>query len=117
MPKNQSPKAGRAGSRTKGGSVTLRFLVFGVLSLATMIPLLLFWAWPHSKALQNELDAVSDRKKLKRLVCYPKGVTLQDGKDAFIAWAAENSGNKKLMSEVPVVGLVRSLAGKYPCKG
>ena len=41
--------------------MTLRFLVFGVLSLATMIPLLLFWAWPHSKALQNELDAVSDR--------------------------------------------------------
>jgi len=44
--------------------LTLRFLVFGVLSLATMIPLLLFWAWPHSKALQNEMDAVADRNLL-----------------------------------------------------
>ena len=41
--------------------MTLRILVFGVLSLVTMIPLFLFWAWPHSKALQNEIDAVSDR--------------------------------------------------------
>ena len=45
----------------KGGSVTLRLLVFGVMTLVTMIPLFLFWAWPHSRALQDEMDAVSDR--------------------------------------------------------
>ena len=41
--------------------MTLRFLVFGALSLATMIPLVLFWAWPHSRAMQDEMDAVVDR--------------------------------------------------------
>ena len=62
-------------------------------------------------------DAVSDRKNLKRLICYPKGATLQDGKNAFLTWAAKNSADKNLMDEVPVVGLVRSLADEYPCKG
>ena len=61
-------------------------------------------------------DAVSEREKMKRLICYPKGATLQDGKDAFVAWAAEHAGDKKMMKEVPVVGLVRALADKYPCK-
>ena len=61
-------------------------------------------------------DAVSDRKNMKRLICYPKSATIQDGKDAFIAWARKNAGNKKRMGEVPVVGLVRALADKFPCK-
>ena len=62
-------------------------------------------------------DAVSDRKQLKRLVCYPKSATIQDGKDAFLAWAKKNASDRKLMKETPVVGLVRALAEKYPCKG
>ena len=62
-------------------------------------------------------DAVSDRKNLKRLVCYPKSATIQDGKDAFLAWAKKNAGNKKLQKEIPVIGLVRALATRYPCKG
>jgi hypothetical protein len=61
-------------------------------------------------------DAVSDRKHLKRLVCYPQGATIGDGRTAFLAWAKENPGNAKLMDEVPVVGLVRALAKAYPCK-
>ncbi len=61
-------------------------------------------------------DAVSDRKKMKRLVCYPSTATIADGRQAFLAWAEANSGNKSLMGEVPVVGLVRALAAKYPCK-
>lgn len=61
-------------------------------------------------------DAISDRKNLPRLICYPKDATVQDGKDAFLAWAGKNAGNKKLMGELPVVGLVRSLGKKYPCK-
>ena len=62
-------------------------------------------------------DAVSDRKNLKRLICYPKHATIQDGKDAFVAWAKKNLGEKNRRKEIPVVGLVKALAAKYPCKG
>ena len=62
-------------------------------------------------------DEVSGRKKLPRLICYHKDATIQDGANAFLAWAGKNARDKKLMGEVPVVGLVRSLAKKYPCKG
>lgn len=62
-------------------------------------------------------DQVSDRKKMKRLVCYPATATIEDGKGAFIAWAKAHAGDKKLMGEQPVVGLVRALMAKYPCKG
>jgi hypothetical protein len=47
-------------------------------------------------------DAVSDRKQLKRLICYPQG--------------AKNAGDAKRMTEMPVVGLVRALSKSYPCK-
>lgn len=62
-------------------------------------------------------DEVTGRKHLKRLVCYPKTATIADGKAAFLAWSKAKAGDKKLMAEQPVVGLVRSLAAKYPCKG
>lgn len=62
-------------------------------------------------------DEISNRKNLKRLICYPKGATIADGRAAFVAWAEKNAKDKKLMQERPVVGLVRSLADKYPCKG
>lgn len=61
-------------------------------------------------------DAVTDRKKLKRLICYPKTATVGDGTVAFVAWASKNAKDKKLMDEMPVIGLVRALADKYPCK-
>ena len=60
-------------------------------------------------------DAVTDRKQLKRLICYPTTATIADGRAAFVAWAKRNAGNTTLMDEVPVVGLVRALAEKYPC--
>jgi hypothetical protein len=62
-------------------------------------------------------DEVTDRKKLKRLVCYPATATIEDGKGAFLAWAKTHAGDAKRMGEQPVVGLMRSLAKKYPCKG
>jgi hypothetical protein len=62
-------------------------------------------------------DEVSNRKKMKRLVCYPSSATIEDGKAAFVAWAAANASNQKLMNEVPVIGLMRSLNAKVPCKG
>lgn len=61
-------------------------------------------------------DAVADRKNLKRLICYPQGATIADGRAAFVAWAKEHVSDKGLMNEVPVVGLVRALAKKYPCR-
>ena len=61
-------------------------------------------------------DAVSDRKHLKRLICYPQTATVRDGQMAFVAWAKERLGDQRLMDELPVVGLVRALAEKYPCK-
>ena len=61
-------------------------------------------------------DAVTERKNLKRLICYPKSATVADGRAAFIAWAEKNAKDQKLMQELPVVGLVRALAEKYPCK-
>jgi hypothetical protein len=61
-------------------------------------------------------DEVSDRKHLKRLICYPSTATVEEGRQIFVGWATKNARNKKLMGEVPVVGLVRSLAARYPCK-
>ena len=60
-------------------------------------------------------DAVTDRKQLKRLICYPTTATVADGRAAFVAWATRNAGNATLMGELPVIGLVRALAEKYPC--
>jgi len=61
-------------------------------------------------------DEVAKRKKLKRLICYPKGATVADGRAVFVAWAKGHANDKKLMDELPVIGLVRALADKYPCK-
>jgi hypothetical protein len=61
-------------------------------------------------------DAVADRRQLKRLICYPATATISDGRAAFVAWAERNAGDNALMNELPVVGLVRALAAKYPCK-
>jgi hypothetical protein len=61
-------------------------------------------------------DAVSDRKKMKRLICYPQTATIADGRTAFLDWAGRNAGNTELMGERPVKGLVRALAEAFPCK-
>lgn len=61
-------------------------------------------------------DQVTDRKKLKPLICAPKTATTEEGRIAFLAWAEKKASDKKLMGEQPVVSLVRALAAKYPCK-
>lgn len=61
-------------------------------------------------------DAVSDRKKMKRLVCYPETATIADGRRAFLSWAEANKDNAERMGELPVVGLMRALAARYPCR-
>ncbi|WP_295447275.1 Rap1a/Tai family immunity protein [uncultured Thiodictyon sp.] len=62
-------------------------------------------------------DLVSKPGKLPRLVCYPPTATIEDGVGAFSNWAAAHAGDSKLLGEPPVVGLMRALAAKYPCKG
>lgn len=60
-------------------------------------------------------DGISDKKNLKRLICYPETTTISDGKTAFVAWGEANLNNTKEMNEIPVVGLVHALSAKYPC--
>ncbi len=60
-------------------------------------------------------DAVTERKDLKRLVCYPPTATIEDARQAFVHWAEVHIEDGNLMSEAPVVGLMRALAQHYPC--
>jgi hypothetical protein len=60
-------------------------------------------------------DAVSDRKSLKRLICYPAGTSIEDGRQALLSWASVNASDAELMGELPIVGLVRALADAYRC--
>ena len=68
------------------------------------------------KATVEYHDLVSNQKQLKRLICYPQGTTIADGRTAFLASAQKNAGDAKRMAEMPVVGLVRALSKAYPCK-
>lgn len=60
-------------------------------------------------------DGICDGKHLKRVICYSQGVTVADGSAAFVAWTKKNMNNTELMSELPVIGLVKALKEKYPC--
>jgi hypothetical protein len=60
-------------------------------------------------------DGVSDEKHMKRIICYPQGATIADGDAAFVAWAEKNMNYAQLMSDWPVLGLVKALKEKYPC--
>jgi hypothetical protein len=61
-------------------------------------------------------DAVVKRRNLKRLICYPSTATRDQGIQAFNDWAASHQNDQKFMSDPPVVGAVRGLAAKWPCK-
>jgi hypothetical protein len=61
-------------------------------------------------------DAVTDRENLKRLICYPQGVTRDDGVRAFNEWASSHQTDQKFMNDPPVFGAVRGLASRWPCK-
>jgi hypothetical protein len=43
-------------------------------------------------------------------------ITVAVSRVAFVVWAGRHASDTKPMNEVPVVGLVRALAEKYPCK-
>ncbi len=61
-------------------------------------------------------DAVSNGKSFKRRICYPPTATLEDARIAFVAWAKANARSKVLMKKMAVMGVVRALEDKYPCK-
>ena len=61
-------------------------------------------------------DAVSDRKKMKPLICYPQGTTVEQARETFLAWGRKNAGDARRMKEPPVVAVVRALAEAHPCK-
>jgi hypothetical protein len=61
-------------------------------------------------------DAISDRRHLKRLICYPSTATRDQGIQAFITWASAHQQNQKFMGDPAVYGAVRALAAKWPCK-
>jgi hypothetical protein len=61
-------------------------------------------------------DQISDRRAMKRLICYPSNTTIRDGTRAFSTWAANNANDRSVMSEIPVLGVVRALSEGYPCK-
>jgi hypothetical protein len=61
-------------------------------------------------------DSVSGKRQMKPLVCYPSGTNIADGRSTFVSWAEANQNNQRLMGELPVVGVVRALAAKYPCR-
>jgi hypothetical protein len=61
-------------------------------------------------------DAVSDRKKMKPLICYPRGTTVEQARETFLAWGKKNAGDDRRMKELPVVAVVRALSEAHPCK-
>lgn len=60
-------------------------------------------------------DGVSDRKHLKRLICYPDTAVLEDGRQVFVAWARAHASDTNLMNELSVIGLVRALSEEFAC--
>ena len=61
-------------------------------------------------------DAISDQKHLQRLICYPQTATRDQGIQAFVDWAAAHQQDQKFMGDPAVMGVVRGLAAKWPCK-
>jgi Rap1a immunity proteins len=61
-------------------------------------------------------DAISDKTHLKRLICYPESATRDQGIQAFVNWATAHQQDQKFMDDPAVVGVVRGLAAKWPCK-
>jgi signal transduction histidine kinase len=53
----------------------LRYLLLLIFSLVTTVPLVLFWLWPHSQSMTNELEDVRERHLL---IAETLGVALQN---------------------------------------
>jgi hypothetical protein len=62
-------------------------------------------------------DAIADANPRKRLICYPQGITRDQGIQAFLGWAASHQQDRKFMTDSALMGALRGLASKWPCKG
>ena len=60
-------------------------------------------------------DAIGQANPNKRLICYPQGVTRDQGIQAFVSWAASRQQDQKFMSDSALMGALRGLASKWPC--
>ena len=61
-------------------------------------------------------NAIADANANKRLICYPQGVTRDQGIQAFVSWAASHQQDRKFMTDSALMGALRGLASKWPCK-
>jgi hypothetical protein len=61
-------------------------------------------------------EAIADNKHLKRFICYPPTATRDEGIQAFVDWAASHKQDRKLMDGSALMGAIRGLAAKWPCK-
>ena len=52
---------------------------------------------------------------LKRIICDPEGTTLDDAVAVFVSWGNNNLANQAKMNEPALLGVIRSLAEKWPC--
>ncbi len=53
---------------------------------------------------------------MKPLVCAPEGTTRTDAIHIFVAWGQANAANMELMGELPIVGAIKAVREKWPCK-
>jgi hypothetical protein len=61
-------------------------------------------------------DAIGEANPRKRLICYPQGVTRDQGIQAFVSWAGNHQQDRKFMTDSALMGALRGLASKWPCK-
>ena len=61
-------------------------------------------------------NAIADANPRKRLICYPQGVTRDQGIQAFVSWAASRQQDRKFMTDSALMGALRGLASKWPCQ-
>ena len=53
--------------------------------------------------------------EMKPLVCDPPTTTREDAIREFVAWGQRNSDNYDDMSKVPLAGVIKALATRWPC--
>lgn len=91
----------------------LRVLLLIVASLISVIPLGLFWLWPHSQAIEMEIDEVRDR----HLVLADKvGVALQRyHRDAIASFTMIASNLVAGQAPIGAADLLRNLHFRHIC--
>lgn len=91
----------------------LRYLLLAVFGLVTVVPLVLFWAWPHSQAVTNELDDARDRHLL---IAETLGISLKNYHRDVVATFRVISKNLAAQSRLKGAGpLLQDLRFRNVC--